>query len=282
MTYMKQAPNGSTNLPEREWNFADCPPDEIYDCWLYEFAREVGWLKAAVARRKGPITTKYGATVQVDTLPGLARETFYTFLLMPQWPEKPYLSVSMAERDRAHLRTKGRPSEFHQDIRADSLVPVEVPKGIEADLAACLQNAGGASLRRPRIRSKSNRMELALLQIDWALPDSVLKAAFEAYIKKFRPLCPNSVIRRTGKSDPDSMRLRQLEQLGRFRLLRANGQNVERARKTGYLSASHHCWYRAQRAVTVLLENAETQIIPLLSRVELENYRALNTPSKSE
>jgi hypothetical protein len=298
-------------LDRREWFFEkDCPKDEVYDCWLYEFSREVDWLKAAVARLRAQIATKHGKTV--NTLSRLAEETFYTFLLMPQWPAKPYLSVSEEERHKWIMWTRRSelvgwtsrselsqaaallvdtpillksplPSEIEDKILADYLVPREVPKGIEAQLAACLQNVGGPSLRRPRVRSKNNLMELALLLIDWGLPDSLLIRAFESYIKEFRPLVPNSLrIRHTGKSDPDSMRLRQLDQLGRFRLWRANGQNVESARQTGYLSASHHCWYRAQRAVTALLENAETQIIPLLSRVELENFRALNTPSKRE
>jgi hypothetical protein len=75
-------------LARPEWVFDDCPEDEVLDCWRYEFAREVDWLRAAVERRRGPITTRYGATVQVDTLTSFARGTFYTFLLMGDIPTK--------------------------------------------------------------------------------------------------------------------------------------------------------------------------------------------------
>jgi hypothetical protein len=311
----KKAP---AEIDRLEWCFKDCPNDELLDCWQYEFSREVDWLKSAVARRRGPITTKYDAKVHVDTLSEFAQGAFCSFLLMPQWPDEPYLSISREERHNRIMWTRRSellrwtsrsellrwtsrselsqaaalladtpvllksplPSEIEEKILANSLVPFEVPKGIEEQLADCLQNVGG--LPRPRVRSENNLTELALLQIDWTLPDSELIRAFRAYIKEFRPAVPNSLpIRNTGKKVPDSIRRRELDQLGRFRLMRANGENVELARATGHLSSGNpNPWYQARRAVKKMLENAETQIVPRLSRVELEDFTTLSTPSK--
>jgi hypothetical protein len=91
----KKAPSEIDRL---EWCFEECPDDELFYCWQYEFSREVDWLKSAVARRRSPFTTKYGAIVPVDTLSGLARSGFYVFLVMPQWPNEPYFSVGREER----------------------------------------------------------------------------------------------------------------------------------------------------------------------------------------
>src|SRR5258707_853558 len=70
-----------------------CPDEELFDCWRYEFAREVDWLTEFVAK-------------QLEE-PEQARDFFsfplflqWPFLLFPQWPEKPYLSVDPIERHR--------------------------------------------------------------------------------------------------------------------------------------------------------------------------------------
>jgi hypothetical protein len=262
-------PKGPIDLPEREWNFADCPKDETEQCWLYEFSREIDWLKAAVAKRRAPITTKSGATVQIDTLTRFARETLYGFLLMPQWPTAPYLSVSEEER---HKWIGWMRLQTDQEFLASSLVPTHVPEGIEEQLADCYWNFRW--LRHPRVRSEDNLSELALIRIDWSRSDSDLIRAFEAYLKEFRPpgwLVPGSLaVRHTGRTTPDSRRLQQLVQLGKFRLLRANENEVKRARETGHLAGSHDSWYRARKAVEALLKNSETEIVPRLPRAAFE------------
>jgi hypothetical protein len=269
---MRRTERAPTDLPEREWNFEDCPKDEILDCWHYEFAREIGWLKDIVERRRGPITLKTGHQTSIDTLTHFARQTWYSFLLRPDWPAQSYLSAPLEERQKWIAWTR---LKTEQEILSHFLVPTQVPKGIESELVDSLLNLG-----RARLRSKSNRLEFALLRIDWAMPDSLLNEAFESYLKQFRPLTHPNILH-TGKTSPDSMRIRQLESLGRFRLVRANNRSVALARATGHLrTGSPNAWYAAQKAVKELLEHAETRIIPRLSRVELENFTSLSTPSK--
>jgi hypothetical protein len=271
MTRPKRSPKEHPiDLRETEWNFEHCPKKEIEQCWLYEFSREVDWLKAAVAKRRGPFTTKYGATVRVDSLTSFARDTLYAFLLMPQWPNEPYLSVPREERRKWIFWTR---LETKKEFLAYSLVPIDVPEGIEEKLVACTQNWGTQFVRRPRVRSGDNLSELALIQIDWTRPDSDLIRAFKKFVKVFRPLVPDSLrVRHTGRTAPDSRMLQQLVQLGRFRLLRANGNNFKRAIETGHLAGSDTSWYRARRAVEALLKNAEASIIPRLSRAEFEKF----------
>jgi len=188
---------------------------------------------------------------------------------MPQWPTAPYLSVPEEERRKwigwMRLQTD-------QEFLASSLVPTHVPEGIEEQLADCYWNFRW--LRHPRVRSEDNLSELALIRIDWSRSDSDLIRAFEAYLKEFRPpgwLVPGSLeVRHTGRTTPDSRRLQQLVQLGKFRLLRANENEVKRARETGHLAGSHDSWYRARKAVEALLKNSETEIVRRLPRAEFE------------
>jgi hypothetical protein len=66
-----QLPEGS--LANEEWDFSGCPEDEIFDCWVYEFAREYH-------RRHGKI-------------PGIWR---IWFPIGADFPHTPYLNVSRA------------------------------------------------------------------------------------------------------------------------------------------------------------------------------------------
>jgi hypothetical protein len=271
---MRRKQNAPTDLPEREWNFEDCPKDEILDCWHYEFAREIGWLKDIVERRRGPITLKTGHQTHIDTLTPFARSTRYSFLIRPDWPAQPYLSAPPEERQKWIDWTR---LETDQEHSAKSLVPKEVPKGIELELTESLRDRWLGP--RARVRSEDNRFELTLLRIDWARSDSVLSQAFESYLKEFRPISHPNVLH-TGRTSPDSRRFRQLEKLGRFRLVRANNDSVALARATGHLVTSNaNPWYEARKTVEELLRNAETRIIPRISRVELETFfTTLSTP----
>jgi hypothetical protein len=150
-----------------------------------------------------------------------------------------------------------------QEFLTDGLVAYEVPAGIERALADSLSDFG-----RARFRSEDNLVELALIRIDWAKPDSLLKEEWESYIKIFRPMVhPNKPL--IGKTSPDSTRQRQLEQLGRYRLVRHHGSVALARRATGQVNTSDdNPWYRAVKTVKELLRDAETKI-PLLSREAL-------------
>lgn len=201
---MKRKETPPKDLPRRDWYFLDCPKDEFADCWLYEFSRELGWLKDLVERRRGPITRQRGEQepfqVQIDTLTGFARQSGYSFLLRPDWPAQPYLAAERKERKKWITWTQ-LPKRWHdpngpgsrrtgkqerldkQEFLADGLVAFEVPAGIEQELANALRDLG-----RPRVRSEDNLVELALIRIDWAKPDSQLQQEWDSYIKTFRPI----------------------------------------------------------------------------------------------
>jgi hypothetical protein len=268
---MKRKQTSPKDLSKMEWAFLDCPKDEIADCWLYEFSRELGWLKDLVERRRGRVTLKTGHQVSLaETLTGFARQSGYSFLVRPDWPAQPYLAAQPKERKKWNAWTR---LQTQQELLANHLMAFEVPAGIEQELAYSLRDLG-----RPRVRSKDNFVELALIRINWAMPDSLLKQAWNSYIKEFRPkILPNRPL--SGKTSLDSKWLRQLEKLGRYRLVRANNDSVALARATGHLKTGKaDPWYRAVKTVEELLENGETEIVPLLSREALAIGKGKGAP----
>src|SRR6266481_2532143 len=105
--------------PEKaEWDFSDCPERELFDCWVYEIAREADSIRDFVHEQRA---------LQVDTLTSTARITSYSFLLFPDWPKVPYLSIKPQER-RASIKL-ARPPD--QEMEAQLLVPQLVPEGVE-------------------------------------------------------------------------------------------------------------------------------------------------------
>lgn len=78
---MRQRETPTASFNELEYKFNECPEEELHDCWNYEFAREIEWARLFVAQQS------------LKTLKGLARTTYYSFLVFREWPAKPYLSI---------------------------------------------------------------------------------------------------------------------------------------------------------------------------------------------
>lgn len=243
-------------LDRLEVDFSGCPPDEIYECWEYEFAREIDWLRQIVDRRRSFRTHGH----QVDTLTPFARASWYSFLLRPDWPRRPYLSATPKERLKARRWTR---LVTEQEQLARFLLPDREPN-LER-LAASIKSG-----RRPMIRSESQRLELALVRIDWIFTDTFLVDAFKCWLKEFRPIAP---VTHNARTTANAIRKKELEDLGRYRLLRANNSKVRVAMAAaGLTKAKADPWYRARKAVDRILADADLKIVPRLSRSEMEHF----------
>jgi hypothetical protein len=231
-------------LDRREWDFSECPESELFDCWCYEFARELDWVRDFAATQKEK-TLEYAA--------------LYSFLIFPHWPETPYLSVSQSERLR--LRRTVRPDE--EELEASLLDLDDVPEGIKAQFRLVLERSG-----RPILRSKTGRIQVSLFRLDWQFSDSMLLRFFKSYLSENRPSNIHPTEHR-GRAVPDAKRKQQLRELGMFRLARANNGSVALARRAAGETGDDSPWYRAVKTVEELLRNGETEIVPRLSREAL-------------
>lgn len=243
---MSKKDSPPVRLETAECLFDDCPDEEVLECWRYEFSREVDWLKSAIGRHRARNAQKNGTIA-------------YSFMVMPQWPSKPYLSIEKKEREEWIERTRGG---TEQEMRAYFLVPDRLLGRMED--CELIKDRGA-------IRTKNQRLEITPFRIDWGVPDTVLLKCFEAYLKQFRPAAiqPKS---HAAKKTPDFVRRQQLRQLGMFRIIQANGGSIARAKEAAKHIQTEKLdpWYEARKVVSDIIENAERKIVPELSREEFE------------
>jgi hypothetical protein len=224
-----------------QYKFDACPKDELFDCWCYELARELGWLREFVA------------TQNAKKLEELAQATYYAFLLFHHWPVQPYLSIDRSERQR--LLRSARPTI--KELESRFFEPGEVPKGIEESLRTSLRQSG-----RSAIKSKNSRMEIALFKLDWQLEDSVLIRFFKSYLELNRPSQINPTKHRA-RNVPDASRRQQLKELGMSRLLRANSDfsanAIHKALGCEIPVDKVDAWYHARERTDALIKEVSAE-----------------------
>src|SRR5438105_12791355 len=92
-------------VPRAEWDFSSCPDDEVFECRAYEFARETAAIVEDVRSLRKRVTPVFE-----DLVKALRKRITRTARLMalfwycPEFPDKPYLTIPIAERQR-RLRT---------------------------------------------------------------------------------------------------------------------------------------------------------------------------------
>jgi len=88
-----------------EWDFGQCPKEELHDCWMYEFMRECPhilesvrtWRAAHPGKRFDDWLPIAGQASRKDRPEAGGWEAFPFY---PEWPRQPYLSIPQAERER--------------------------------------------------------------------------------------------------------------------------------------------------------------------------------------
>jgi hypothetical protein len=156
------------DLAREEWDFSGCPADEIWECRAYEFAREIQVIRDDVDSLRRNLPCTFEALVNalrscIQSKP-LAMALFW---YCPEFPDKPYLTISVAERRRRFRKLWPR---------ATAAIAV-IPKIIPPDI--------GQRLASGRVFYGSH--ELALFEIDWTESPKFLTGAFLEWLKEHRP-----------------------------------------------------------------------------------------------
>jgi hypothetical protein len=152
-----------------EWDFGACPSDELFECRTYEFARATAVVVEDVASLRKGVPPRFEDLVRA--LRERINRSFRVgaiFWYCPEFPDKPYLTIPIAERQR-RLRTLW-PGP------ASSAITLK-PKIIPPDI--------GQRLARERLFYDS--LELALFEIDWTETDTYLSDAFFNWLRENRP-----------------------------------------------------------------------------------------------
>ena len=157
------------DLARDEWDFSDCPDAEIWECHAYEFAREIQVIRDDVDSLRKNLPCTFEALVnalrsRIQSTP----RAMALFWYCPEFPDKPYLTISAAERRRRFRMLWPR--------SATAAIAV-IPKIIPPDL--------GQRLVSGRVFYGSH--ELALFEIDWTESPKFLTGAFLEWLRENRP-----------------------------------------------------------------------------------------------
>jgi hypothetical protein len=203
------------------WDFSSCPADELDECHAYEFARNVAPIHQDVARlREGKQRTfdHLFAELRKVVFAGTSSRRNALFWFYPEFPEKPYLSISGKERSR---RIKIAWPYNQRAAHAATLCPKILPQFLQQNLLAGLRKVG-----RPSVLYGS--LELALIEIEWSYSNDRLLKAFAAWLSESRP-ADVKVQEEKGAGNFLRRRHDDLKALGAWRLLSFKGMTWETA-----------------------------------------------------
>ena len=205
-----------------EWDFSQCPPDELHDCYYYEFMREWNIVREQVAEwRKAHAGSKFD-----DWRPMFSKITrenrprsfsYELFNFCPEWPSQPYLSIKQNERQRRRQMIF-RPAPQSDKSRALGQVNVSmiirdhIERGIKYEPTL-------DALERCVIKQNDGLHEIAAFEIDWRHSDGTIIKRFSSWLKSIRP---KSVSQWTikGQGTDSAQMMKNLNALGAWRLLK--------------------------------------------------------------
>jgi hypothetical protein len=225
-----------SQLSEVEWDFSTCSNWELEECWHYEHQRE-----SPLARQ---VILNWRIALKTSTFDELLRSAhsmlmppvrgrFYA--LCPEWPNYPYLSISLAERKR-------RFRQLFPDPR----------NSLAAELEPTAAPPGGLSLGALNfILAMSGRdptQEDVTFRINWQMPDKEIMHRVKAWLKVHRRIRASmNVSKRFLRAD--------LKALSAFRILRAN----EDASRRHEIFSEQSEWIKARKRAQKNIQNAHSR-----------------------
>jgi hypothetical protein len=205
------------------WCFDDCPEEEIYACWHYEYLRDcpsavrkiLNWRQKHPESQKDLI--KY---IDADPYERLFLQWPYERFVQ-QWPMTPYLEINPKVR-RFHLIIKSVIGKFLHDGLAEHRRMKEV---------------------------------VAVFPIrDWALSDPKLISEFKKFLKLMRP--KDTVFETRGRRQKCRTVRWELKALGAYRLARVMSQNEV----INYTEGCDRGLYKNQPELSKVLRQTEKYI----------------------
>jgi hypothetical protein len=173
------------------------------------------------------------------------------YYMIPDWPEKPYRKIPAALR-REYLQTLQRREERFLPPTGIEAHPMEygLPEnpGWERFLMSLRENIGANRFRAFR----TDRSELVMMLIDWGLADKQILEQMSEWLKKSRPPTVSINTEHQGAGDPIRTKRKQLELLGKYRIVRANGGNWLNPDGERLFADQSH-WIRCRRSVEEII-----------------------------
>lgn len=250
-------------LPARaEWDFSNCPDEELFSCSIYEFKREIPEVIKSVEKwRRQSATRTFESFRALPGRPSVC-SPISTFHCFPEWPSQPYLSIDPAERN---SRYKSFHPKTHNQYVADALKP-DLPATFDwYSLMEVLRDPGFVA---PPIAGLPESALLALLQIDLEFTDETLVEQFRSLLRIYRQsLEIQGEPRPKGKASPIRALKANLRVLGAYRLREKYkmpaAEVIRHTTKVSgrpiYSDEAH--LRRAVKNATKLIKSAQTELI---------------------
>lgn len=265
MTTRKSKRPGNELKPSvvEEWDFSDCPEDELELCCHYEYSRERDGVKAQVAKLRDP---EHQPNRPYPGDAAYYQEQWFTkfFGLFNEFPDKPWLAISAADR---YARVK-------QCARWDTPFLSVCPERLEND--------EGVYPYFPMDVGTFVVHSVHAVEVDWTASNDALKKAFDQWLTDNRPRYATH-LDQTGRVSDREL----LKYLGAYRLLRcaenqweiAKGWAEKFGRGTDWtpLYSDERAYKRAKGQAKHLIEKgvALTPAASLIQKLELSKLAAV-------
>ena len=228
-----------SQLSKEEWDFSTCSNRELEECWHYEFEREspracqtiVNWRRSSIDK-----TPSFDELLRLAQAMLMPPERGRLYALCPEWPNYPYLSIPLAERER-------RFSQLFPDPRKSLAAELEPTPAAPGDLSVEALN-----FIRELLGCDVKTQEDVTFRIPWRMADKEITRRFAAWLKIHRRIRASiNVSTRVLRAD--------LKALGALRALRVNED--WRRRPEIYLEQSE--WTKARKRAQKIIQAIESR-----------------------
>jgi hypothetical protein len=193
---IKKSKPDDIHLAREDWDFSECPEDQLKACFFYEFARECPEaVRAARALREH--LKEIGADTGTDHRFAVTVADLYKDCR--EFPDTPFLCIPKTERARRIMKVH------------------EATPPIQADLAGLVRQYEGKAVTGKTI--KYGQGDIVAFFMDWTISDEKLVQGVRRWVKTNRPPGAVATVRK-GKGSGHEQRRKDLKALGAWRLLK--------------------------------------------------------------
>jgi hypothetical protein len=162
-------------LSPKEWDFSNCPKEELEECWWYEFKRQLPHERQIIINwRQTCVEQTFDGFFKLHRMMLMPPAPGHVYALCPEWPKYPFLSIPSDERAR-------RLKQFFPD-RTKSLADQLTPWPAEPTLYGLIQEFEGKR-ERPSARSQGDD----ILPRVWHKSNQEIVSFIKAWLATHRP-----------------------------------------------------------------------------------------------
>ena len=273
-------------IDRNEWNFFECPDNEVNFCFLYEYTREAsGEITPSLREGVAALRQKVTDPTSFDALSAFALDlvgpgagTWRLIVAFPEWPAKPYLSLDTEERSR---RLKALfPDDYptHSIANAKDILPARIPRDFVAGVEAAIKEYGlpiipvgsgcwsVAEMESMKLKGQQidwsglelqpgelPQIFLGAVMFHWVRDDPSLKKSYAALLELIRPQAVPTDPLTKPKQTSTWESAYDLKALGAYRLLkRMHWKQAATLRSPLYVEQGE--WIKARKRAEELLQ----------------------------